>query len=712
MIGSMLDRYRQTLACYSQDLLAATAERVTRFSRSKKPAPPLERIENALANQRTATRLWGELDPAEQKALALFMGCPSVYWRWDHAIRLLVACGIDSPYPVLQVLLTEGLLCMRSAGSGDPLARFHVSDGLPRGALPAVGVSAPLVDAEIEVPHTVDPLTGHAGERWRHADGWELPLRLAILWRLAWSIPIRRTQQGQLFKRDQERIAESPLLTAPLLDAPAELSDTGTFTYELALKQGWLGGARDEQSPTGPLREIWPEDLHDLLMECGRDALMIDGWNELGAETPVGSFAEEAPSARFLLLLWLGSLEGDQGAEIDDLANRLMGAHPPWHGSGERVGPFRLPDQRAELARRWTRRCLLGPLYQCGLIEVDQARAGRTLVRLSPLGRRFLGEPVEPPPPVVFPKTLLVQPNHEAIVYRQGLLVPLLADLVLFAEPMSLGAALTFGINADSVYSALEAGMSAERIIGLLTEHGGRDLPSGLAESIRTWAQKRDRISVYADAALLEFNDASDLDDALARGAEGVPLTDRLLLVPTVGGPNFKNLRITASRDYRFGSEPCVETGSDGVTLKIDITKSDLMLESELLRFAECVSDSNPQGSRVFRVTRRSLGRAIEQGLDGNHLEEWYRARTGAPPPASIHLLQRAVGGADVRAVDRIVLTVETPSLADGLLQHPATAQLFGARLGPCALAVPRDKLDVLQATLGELGIELKLDDD
>ena len=97
----------------------------------------------------------------------------------------------------------------------------------------------------------------------------------------------------------------------------------------------------------------------------------------------------------------------------------------------------------------------------------------------------------------VYPQTLLVQPNHQIIVYRQGLSLPLLERLVLFAEPKSLRAAITFEINAESVYLGLEYGLTIDEILSTLQQHAGREVPAGVAESIRTWSQKRDRISVY-----------------------------------------------------------------------------------------------------------------------------------------------------------------------------------------------------------------------
>src|SRR5690606_34147942 len=44
------------------------------------------------------------------------------------------------------------------------------------------------------------------------ADGLEWFLRLAVLWQATVAAPLRKTQHGTFFKRDQDRIAEDPLL--------------------------------------------------------------------------------------------------------------------------------------------------------------------------------------------------------------------------------------------------------------------------------------------------------------------------------------------------------------------------------------------------------------------------------------------------------------------------------------------------------------------
>ena len=144
-----------------------------------------DRLPKALAYGKGVAKLVEALEPGEQKALAIFRRSPGVLWRWDHAVRLLQAANIESPYRVLQVLLGEGLLCMRRRSEGT-LERFELADGLPRAALPFVALAAPLLDVELTLPEPVEPIAGLTEAKgWQECDGWELPIRLGILWRLA-----------------------------------------------------------------------------------------------------------------------------------------------------------------------------------------------------------------------------------------------------------------------------------------------------------------------------------------------------------------------------------------------------------------------------------------------------------------------------------------------------------------------------------------------
>jgi hypothetical protein len=237
------------------------------------------------------------------------------------------------------------------------------------------------------------------------------------------------------------------------------------------------------------------------------------------------------------------------------------------------------------------------------MVQAARGPEGQWLVRLSAAGRWLLGLADPPPAPPHFPQTLLVQPNLEIVAYRQGLTPNLIARLSHFADWKSFSAACTLQLRPESAYRALQTGQTYEDILQTLERHGMKAVPTAVIESLRTWANKRERISVYPSATLFEFANADDLTAALARGLPGTRISDRLAVVPSENGVDFRDYRLAGTRDYGLPPERCVEVESDGVTLAIDLSRSDLLVETELQRFAVPVDSSAREGRRQYRMS-------------------------------------------------------------------------------------------------------------
>src|SRR5207302_4538431 len=91
------------------------------------------------------------------------------------------------------------------------------------------------------------------------ADGLEWPLRLAVLWQQVAAAPLRRTQGGDFFKRDLDRLRADPLLNAPPVEGLAEVPDAGLLAIALATLEGIV---REEgELRAGRLPEAWDEGL-------------------------------------------------------------------------------------------------------------------------------------------------------------------------------------------------------------------------------------------------------------------------------------------------------------------------------------------------------------------------------------------------------------------------------------------------------------------
>jgi len=419
--------------------------------------------------------------------------------------------------------------------------------------------------------------------------------------------------------------------------------------------------------------------------------------------------------------LLLARLPEEAWVRPESLEQWIMCQHPYW--TNESLRPSR--------QKPWLKTFLLGLAYPLRLVQVkctnrrdtspterptDQRGTVPTeeQVRLSPIGRWLLGLSETPTLESVHTQTLLVQPNLQIIAYRQGLTSSLIARLTQFASWEGLGPACTLQLQPETVYRALEAGQSFESIRLTLEQHSSRSVPPTVLDSLRTWANKRDRITVYPSATLLEFGSAEELNEALARGLAVVRLSDCLAVTANEETIDFRHFRLTGTRDYALPPEKCVQVEADGVTLSVDGARSDLLLETELPRFAEPINhaptdrrNDGPTGRRQYRLTPASLKAARAAGITQTVLETWFRQRTGQPLSPAARLLM-AAGEVKAPYLQRhLVLHVADEETADGLMQWPQTRECIEARLGPTTLVVAEENVPLLRERLRNAGIEL-----
>ena len=266
-----------------------------------------------------------------------------------------------------------------------------------------------------------------------------------------------------------------------------------------------------------------------------------------------------------------------------------------------------------------------------------------------------------------------------------------------------------FALNAESVYRGLESGITFESLLQVLEKHGTRTLPPTVIESLRTWADKRERITVFPSATLLEFGSPEDLNDALARGINGMRMSEMLLIVPgELPIEMLKHFRVSGNRDWGAPPEKCVEVADDGVTLSVDLARSDLLLETQMQRFAEPVDSVTVQGHRRYQLSPASLEHARKTGLDAKDLDEWFVQRTGQPLTAAGQLLLSGSDSSPVKMRERLVLDVGSERVADGLLQWPQTRALIEERLGNATLAISREQWPTLRDRMLALGIQVQ----
>jgi hypothetical protein len=715
-------RLRHTLQHYDEALVRLVAGKLLRPRGQWPVAELIERIVTAVGNAAVVDRRLQDLSATTRRALPLMARSRQPRWKLVTLLEVLAALGNEDGLAPIFALFEAGLLYPDVRDLGDPLDRVEgrrlrsfehwLGQGSAAGACVFAhpDVLARAVPEDLSLPgrsiadltHAGTPLRVEAGSMQpavHEADGLEWPLRLAAVWQQIQANPLRRTQQGEFYKRDLDRVRADGLWTAPSAEGLAELPEPGLLAVALAKAAGLLR-EDDGEIGAGPLPDAWADGLPATLAALWAALPYLDDWDPVEGYRKSAAGANPYPAAYLLALALLEGLPDGAWADPEAVEHWVARHHPYWGGPGSVSPPTRKRPAIGLGA------FLLGLAYPLRLLQAAKNGAGRWLVRLSPMGRWLLGQAAAPPAVPSYAQTLLVQPNLEVVAYRQGLTPALVLDLSRFATWKSLGAACTLQLEPESVYRGLESGHTFETILQTLERHSIRPMPAAVIESLRTWSNKRERLSVYPSATLFEFASAEDLTEALARGLAGIRLAERLVLVADEVAIDFRQFRLTGTRDYLLPPERCVEVAEDGVTLGVDLARSDLFLETEMERFAETLGGST-NGRRQYRLTPGSLQAARQSGLSVLALEDWFVQRTGRAlsPAGRLLLTGGEQPGPDLRR--ELILHVPTPDVADGLLQWPGTRSLIERRLGPTALVVREGQVEQLRECLRAIGLNL-----
>jgi hypothetical protein len=722
--GDAPSPYRAALEQYAPSVLRGIRDHIELKSAARTPDKLAVAIEERLRDSEARAEVAAEFPTDMRLALALLPYMPARGWRTDEMRELLRYAGCAVPEKSLRALLASGLAALGGpAGWVETPRHFDLAlngwTGEELRLLPH-----PAARHQFTAPLFDPPKKGAARQvrNERESDGLEFLLRVAVIWQRIAESPIRVTQSTSVFKRDQERLYADSVLVAPMFGELAPLAESGAIALVLAKRLGLLEVDADSESLRAQLGSFWQEITATAQRQVWQALMAERHWGDPDAAASGYSNGHDMPAKRWLALLLLAAPKPNVWMSLAELDRELklrgpaQSADPP-RGSrpfqvvvGGAVTSPAVAAPRGELAD-WIESFVLGAMYQLGVVRVAEDSSGETVVQLSALGRWVLGLGPQPPQPPPFDKTLFVQPNHEVIVYRQGLTPELIGQLASFCRWKGLGAAVTLELTPESVYRGLELGRTAEEMVAILDRHSQRPLPPAVIDSMRNWSGRRERLRLYNRATVLEFASAEILEQALASGLAGDRLTDRMLLVPDERVIPFDRFRLQDKCDYGHAPKTCVEAADDGITWTVDLGRSDLLVACELSRFAEPMSAVDGERLR-YQITPASLAAASRVGLGATYLREWFSRRGGADLPASVELMLQASNREGVELVPMVVLHTATAAAADGIVQHPATRQHVVRRLGPQSIAVRNDGVDALRAALQEMGIHVSAETD
>ncbi len=534
--------------------------------------------------------------------------------------------------------------------------------------------------------------------RYSEADGLDAWIGLCLIWQAAGASSLRFTSDGMLHKRGAERIHD---VLGKLPAPPVGRTPSAQRWWQLA---SILGIVVQDQ---GQQRQTKCQSLADRLARPWID-LVRDLWvawflshlpkSPLSVPLAHGNSSREYTLIVPLLsaaALLVAAPETD-GIKLDTLRQTVLDSHSQRQ---DLVEDQLLEDCLAtEIFEEW-----LGMLWLLGLVQWNETHQ---VLRLSPLGRRVFDldslwrEPENQP-------CLILQPNLEIIAYRPAIRPAHLAMLSQFAQWKATHPALVLQVDSASIYAALQSGYTIGELLAWLEQHSTREIPQAVRHLITTWAQQQQRITVYPQATLLEFDTPQDLQDCCVSGIPGTALSERLFLLEESTDLDFRHFRIIANIHYAQLLNPVVQLLDDGVTLEVKLQQANLLLGCELEQLADLVETDSVAQIRRYRVTPGSVARSRQHGWTPLRWQQWFLKRCGRSPSPAIQFLLTACHS---ELVFGPLYILETPSetIADGLLQWSQTSAYILRRLGPTALAIRAETKGEFLSILRNLGIKLQ----
>ncbi len=517
--------YRATLARYARSKLAEIrrAQGVEAGAVQIRPAASADEITEYLDSPSATRALVTRLSTGSRLALGFFALTESTSMCTAALCYGLGMLGVK-PIEAIIESLELGLLAIASEADYRAVDDFRTAIERSIKKLDLVLIH-PAVPAVIRTttPAGKLPAVVSAVAQVRESDGLELILRLGALWQRIGIEPLRQTHQGVLYKRDRERIEEDPVLAAQFSDAPEAVCDPAAFLLTLARRVGLVEpDSAGERLMAAPI-EFWDDNSVHLPQMIASGWMSLEAWHESGGKVLDNVKLGVVRYLRIAALLWLATLDDSEWVAIDDLAGHLAALWPTWDRPfltdpqaesqvlKRKSGPRDRTRPQAGAAGKTQARDLLtlvlrGTAHSLGLVrEAEERGSARRVVQLTALGRYVLALGTSPPKRASFEHFLFVQPNFELIAYRQGLTSQLIGRLSRFAWWAQIGAALELKLTRESILLGLEKGETALSILEILKKHSQRPVPPNVQDAVTNWADRRERVTYYAAASLIEF---------------------------------------------------------------------------------------------------------------------------------------------------------------------------------------------------------------
>ena len=344
----------------------------------------------------------------------------------------------------------------------------------------------------------------------------------------------------------------------------------------------------------------------------------------------------------------------------------------------------------------WAANAIMVTLATLGLVERGHTadKKIRPCFRLTELGRAVFGAPeVEAAQKPGEARFLTVQPNLEVVAYLESADARQICTLSRFAVCASRagGPVQTFALRRESVYGALESGMTLDEVRTFLTEHGKTELPANVERMLSEWAGRRESLVLRTKVVLA-------LGPAETR-TRGRALNSNVFLLPSVtvkiAAKEFAGWTILDHEDKPERTWATDELGNLTASSGPSISQ---------LRLAR-IADRTATG---WQITQQSVGRARLSGMTADQILGWLGGHLTAEVPALLEVAVRNWTGRQGVKLNQVqLLRIMQPQAKEALL-HSATFRPFLAgHIPPEWFLIRDDHLSEVRELLERLGFTI-----
>ena len=349
----------------------------------------------------------------------------------------------------------------------------------------------------------------------------------------------------------------------------------------------------------------------------------------------------------------------------------------------------------------WVANAIMVTLATLGFIERGESggKQKRPSFRLTQLGRQVFGAPeLETADQPAAEPFLTVQPNHEILAYLEAADARRICTLARFALRSSAtgGRVQTFALSRESVYAALETGMTVKEIEAFLTKHGKTELPANVLRALGEWSGKRESLVLQSGVTVALAADGTSLGEL---GSQSRALSDTSAVLPKMSAKKAaKDFAGWSVLDHHAELPRVWQVDELG---ELQSKGNDLVSRHRLT----CLADHSANG---WLVSEKSVSRARKQGFTTDQMLAWLAEHLSHKTPALLATAIRNWTGRKSAFAGKVqLLQITSDEARDAILHSTAFESLLAGHVPPDWFILHDDKATAAKRLLKRLGFNI-----